>query len=80
MCWQAEGYELEFPDLFKEKITDEETTAQDYKKAAEESKNLSMKQWTVQDIPPWFRWRDVTLIAFYDCWCTADMIHRRYQQ
>lgn len=51
----AEGYEFEFPELFKDKITDEETTAQEYKKAAVENKELSKTQWQVQDLPPWFR-------------------------
>jgi len=41
--------------LFKERVTDEETTAQDYKKAAKENEELSKKQWKVQDLPPWFR-------------------------
>jgi len=41
--------------LFKDKITDEETTAQDYKKVFAENKQLSKKQWQVQDLPLWFR-------------------------
>lgn len=51
----AEGYELEFPDLFKETVTEQERTAQDYRKAAEEIETLSQKQWHNQDLPPWFQ-------------------------
>jgi len=41
--------------LFKEKNTEEESTAQDYKKAAEERQELLRKHWTVQDLPSWFQ-------------------------
>jgi len=53
--WQAEGYEFEFPDIFKDKITDEEKTAQEYKKSTEDIKQLSKKQWRLDELPPWFR-------------------------
>ena len=55
VCRQAEGYELEFPDLFKEKVTEEERTAQEFKKASKEVEKLAKQNWKVQDLPPWFQ-------------------------
>ena len=53
--WQKEGYEFDFPDLFKEKVTEEAKSAEDARKAIEEAQKLAQKNWTVRDLPTWFQ-------------------------
>lgn len=55
VCRQAEGYEFEFPDLFKEKVTESERTAEEFKKVSEEADKFAKQNWKVQELPPWFQ-------------------------
>ena len=76
ICWQAEGYEFEFPELFKEKVTDEEQTARDYKKGVEEHQQMLQKQWRVQDLPPWFQWNWNLLLYRLKYWFCVAVIYQ----
>jgi len=55
VCSQAEGHEFTFPDIFADKVTEEEINAQEFKTSLEESKKLSQQRWHLQDLPPWFQ-------------------------
>jgi large subunit ribosomal protein L23 len=50
-----EGHEFVFPDLFKGKTTEEDKASQDYRKTAAEAEKTARKEWSVQELPPWFR-------------------------
>lgn len=46
---------IKFPELFKEKQTEEEKSAKDFKKASVENEKIRRKQWSQLDMPVWFR-------------------------